>query len=148
MPHIHDLIDFAVLVYIVYQNKVLLVDHKQLKTWLPVGGHIELHEDPEEALLREVQEECGLQIKLLEKSPKFRLKDVKSLPSPSYLNIHQISSTHKHIGLIYFAKAKSNKVKLAEKEHNGIRWFSEKELEDPHFSIREDIKFYAKKALK
>lgn len=140
MPHIHDLIDFTVLVYIVCQNRVLLVDHKQLKTWLPVGGHIELNEDPEEALFREVQEECGLEIELIGKYPKLNVDDIKSLP--------KISRTHRHIGLIYFAKSKSNKVKLAEREHNSIRWFTKKDLKDPKYAIRQDIKFYAMEALK
>ena len=65
MPHIHELIDFVVDIYIVYKDKVLLIHHKELKKWLPIGGHIELDEDPEEALFREVKEECGLEIEVL-----------------------------------------------------------------------------------
>lgn len=57
MPHIHDLIDFTVAAYIVNNGKVALVNHLQLKRWMPVGGHIELNEDPEEALFREIKEE-------------------------------------------------------------------------------------------
>ena len=68
MPHIHELIDFTVGVYIVHDSKVLLVHHKKFDKWLSVGGHIELHEDPEEALFREVKEETGLEIKLWVKS--------------------------------------------------------------------------------
>ena len=57
MPHIHDLIDFIVDAYIVHNNSVLLILHKKLKIWLPIGGHIELNEDPDEALMREIKEE-------------------------------------------------------------------------------------------
>ncbi len=41
MPHIHDKIDFTVDVFIVYENKVLLIFHKKHNMWLQVGGHIE-----------------------------------------------------------------------------------------------------------
>lgn len=149
MPHIHELIDFTVVAYIIYRNKVLLVQHKQINLWLPVGGHIELDEDPEEALIREVREESGLEIKILAEKPK--LNNVKSLYSPSFLNIHRINSlktpNHKHIVLIYFAKSKTSQVKLAEREHNFIRWFSKKDLDNKEFDIHEDVKFYALKAL-
>jgi len=64
MPHIHDLIDFIVNVYIVHEGKVLFIQHKKLNKWLPVGGHIELNEDPDQAIFREVKEECGLEIEI------------------------------------------------------------------------------------
>jgi 8-oxo-dGTP pyrophosphatase MutT (NUDIX family) len=41
-----------------------LINHKQLNKWLAIGGHIELNEDPDEALFREGKEECGLEIKV------------------------------------------------------------------------------------
>ena len=49
MPHIHEKIDFTVSLFIVEGEKVLLVHHKKLDRWLPIGGHIELDEDPEQA---------------------------------------------------------------------------------------------------
>ena len=73
MPHIHDLIDFTVAAYIVNNGKVALVNHLQLKRWMPVGGHIELNEDPEEALFREIKEETGIdksQLTVLSSKPK------------------------------------------------------------------------------
>ena len=53
MPHIHDKIDFTVAIFVVQQAKVLLVHHRALNKWLPLGGHIELDEDPEQAALRD-----------------------------------------------------------------------------------------------
>lgn len=147
MPHINKLIDYTVVVYIVYKNKVLLVDHKELKKWLPIGGHIELDEDPIEAVFREVSEECGLDIEIIAEKPDFDDPENKLLFRPQYLDIHRISDTHRHVGLVFFAKATSNKVKLAEKEHNGIRWFSLTDLDNPKYQIRPTIKHYAKQAL-
>lgn len=60
MPHIHERYDFVVNAFIVFNNKVLLVHHPKYDKWLPMGGHVELDEDPEEALFREIEEETGL----------------------------------------------------------------------------------------
>ena len=147
MPHIHEAIDFIVNVYIVYQGKVLLIFHRKLEKWLPIGGHIELNEDPEEALFREVEEECGLEMEVLSDKPKLESKGTKFLYTPSFLDIHDITDTHKHVGLYYFAKAKSDKFKFNKEEHSDIHWFSEEDLEKPEFNLSPAVKFYAENAL-
>ena len=149
MPHIHDSIDFTVDAFIVYQDKVLLIFHKKHNMWLQIGGHVELNEDTDEALFREVKEECGLDIEVIGgKQPNFKLKGTKFLYAPSFMNIHDINETHKHIGLVYFAKAKSDQCRLAEREHDEIRWFSKEDIDNPEFKLNEAVKFYAKEALK
>src|SRR5437870_13414328 len=55
MAHIHEKIDFTVAIFVVHDGKVLLVHHRRLDKWLPLGGHIELDEDPENAALREAK---------------------------------------------------------------------------------------------
>jgi 8-oxo-dGTP pyrophosphatase MutT (NUDIX family) len=42
-------------------GKFLLVDHKKLRLWLPVGGELENGETPQQAGRREVMEETGLE---------------------------------------------------------------------------------------
>ncbi len=147
MPHIHELIDFTVSCYVVYAGKVLLVDHTKYGLWLPVGGHIELDEDPEQALLREVKEESGLEVEILGEKPEFPAKEVKSLLTPQYMNIHYAVSKHRHMDMVYFARAKTNEAKLAEKEHKEIRWFSRQDLSDPKYNLRTFVRFYAGQAL-
>src|SRR3989344_916117 len=148
MAHIHDLIDFTVDVFIVHDKKVLLIFHKKHNMWLQIGGHIELNEDSDEALFREVKEECGLDIEIIgEREPKFEMKGTKFLYAPIFMNIHDINETHKHIGLIYFAKAKSDKFTLSKREHTDIRWFSKEDLDNPEFNLNEAVKFYSKEAL-
>jgi len=149
MAHIHKLIDFAVAIFIVYQNKVLLIHHKELNKWLPIGGHIELSEDPEEAIFRETKEETGLEkIKIFGQKPLIKSARTKFLYPPTFLDIHDISKSHKHVGMIYFALSKSDKVVLADREHKEIRWFTEKELRSQKYNLQPSIKFYAKEALK
>lgn len=150
MPHIHEKIDFVVVAFIVHNNKVLMVHHKELKMWLPVGGHIEPEEDPEEALFREIEEEAGLKpsdIEILSSKPELKSSETKFLFTPAFVDIHKISETHRHIGFTYFAKSKTEKIRLAEQEHHEIRWFTEEELDDPRYTLRPAIKFYAKEAL-
>lgn len=150
MAHINTLIDNTVAAYIVYGRSVLLIDHVKLKRWLPIGGHIELEDDPEEALFREIEEECGLTKDLLEvfgKKPEIISEGTKFLYAPVYLDIHTISENHRHIGMTYFVKALTQKIQLDEKEHNAIRWVSFNDLDSPAFNLLPAVRFYAKEAI-
>jgi len=147
MPHIHEYIDFVVSIPIIYKGKVFLIHHRKLNKWLPVGGHIELNEDSDEALFREVKEECGLEIEVVSQKPFLESKGTKFLHTPEFLDIHVVSESHKHIGLVYFAKAKSDKFILNEREHSDAGWFSKKDLEKPELGLSPAIKFYAQAAL-
>jgi 8-oxo-dGTP diphosphatase len=51
---------FSVAVFCRHRGEVLLVRHRRLGTWLPVGGEIEPGETPLEAARRELREETGL----------------------------------------------------------------------------------------
>lgn len=148
MPHIHEKIDFTVVAVIVHESKVLLIYHTQLQRWLFVGGHIELDEDPEAALFREIKEECGLEVEIYGDKPAYNAKGRRYLYAPTYLDVHPITGEHSHIGMVYFAKAKSDEVTLAEEEHDDIQWFTDEELDDRKYDIQDDIKFYAREGLR
>jgi 8-oxo-dGTP diphosphatase len=51
---------FSVAIFCRHGEAVLLIRHKRLGTWLPVGGELEPGETPLEAAERELQEETGL----------------------------------------------------------------------------------------
>lgn len=87
--HIHELIDFAVDVFIVYKNKVLLVHHIEQNKWLPVGGHVELNEDPEQALFREIKEECGLEVEIFGEKPLVQSPVARFLYPPVFFRCSQ-----------------------------------------------------------
>jgi len=150
MPHIHELIDFTVVAFIVFRNKVLMIHHKQLNMWLPIGGHIELSEDPEQALFREIKEETGLEktdVEITGKKAPMEVRGKKHLFPPEYLDIHPIKDSHRHIGMIYFVQAKTDNIRLAGTEHHDIRWLTKNDLAAPEYSLQPDVRFYAQKAL-
>lgn len=149
MPHLHDKIDFTVSVFIVKDRRVLFIFHKQLNRWLPIGGHIELDENPEEAAIREAREESGLEVELVGTRPPLK-KEAGFIPllTPPYLDIHLIKEPHWHIGMVYFARVISGEVKLNAGEHRDIQWLREGNFEDAKWGLSQPLKFYAREALK
>ncbi|TAK96231.1 NUDIX domain-containing protein [Patescibacteria group bacterium] len=149
MPHINELVDWTVEVFIVYQNKVLLRFHDKYQIWLSVGGHVEPNENPNEAALREVREETGLEVKLSDKLLPFQEKtaDYEELIPPYFLNIHKISETHRHISLTYFASAESDQIVEPDREKSGgWKWLTKDEIMAAT-DIKAYVKHYALKAL-
>ncbi len=52
---------FSVSIFCRHEGAILLIRHKRLGQWLPVGGEIEQGETPLEAARRELLEETGLE---------------------------------------------------------------------------------------
>jgi 8-oxo-dGTP pyrophosphatase MutT (NUDIX family) len=148
MAHIHEKIDFTVAIFVVHDAKILVIHHRKLGKWLPLGGHIELDEDPEIAALREAKEESGLDVELIGERPPTTSPGTRALIAPRFLDIHRISDTHEHIGLIYWARPKnSTDVKLATAEHHDIRWCSRDDLEKLSPPMTDAVKWYCHQAL-
>ena len=137
MSHVHELYDFTSSGYIVFENKVLLVHHKKLKTWIAPGGHIELDEDPIQALWREITEETGLKkssLRLIDTGQNIKeLQNTKSfqeLPSPFAMFVvdYDESSVHKHVDLCYLMTSNTSKVTLEIQSSHNIGWFTPKQI--------------------
>ena len=127
--------------------KVLLHKHKKLNMWLGIGGHIEKDENPIEASIREVKEETGLDVKIINTEGKlFESKLVRQLITPMAI-LEEIvpgdmnQKSHKHIDFIFFATCDNpNNIKMEK-----FGWFSRGELGS--LELEEDVRFLAKKVL-
>jgi len=147
MAHIHEKIDFTVAIFVVHEGTILLIHHRKLDKWLPLGGHIELDEDPEIAALREAREESGLDVELIGERPPTTEPGTRALIAPRFLDIHRISETHEHIGMIYWARPKACSLTLADAEHHDIRWYSATDLDSLQPPMSGAVKWYCCKAL-
>jgi 8-oxo-dGTP pyrophosphatase MutT (NUDIX family) len=147
MAHLHEKIDFTVAIFVVRDAKVLIVHHNKLNKWLPLGGHIELDEDPEQAALREAKEESGLDVELLGERPPTTGPGTRALIAPRFLDIHRVNPTHEHIGMIYWARPKNGALTLATAEHHDIRWCSAGDLDLLLPPMDASVKWYCRKAL-
>jgi 8-oxo-dGTP pyrophosphatase MutT (NUDIX family) len=150
MTHVHEKIDFTVTVYIVHDGKVLLRRHDKYNFWLGAGGHIDLNEDPNQAALREVKEEVGLEVVLWDGNKKLNAApdDLhQELVPPVAMNRHRISPTHEHVDMVYFAAAPSDDVQVEYEDDrsNEWRWLAKDELNS--LELLPDVKFYAALAL-
>ena len=147
MAHIHEKIDFTVAIFVVHKGKVLLIHHRKLDKWLPLGGHIELDEDPEIAAVREAKEESGLEIELIGERPPTTEPGTRALIAPRFLDIHRITATHQHIGMIYWARPRNGALTLSPTEHHDIRWCSNADLDTLLPPMSNAVKWYCRKAI-
>ena len=112
-----------------------------------MGGHIELDEDPEVAALREAREESGLDVELIGERPPTTEPGTRALIAPRFLDIHRITETHEHIGMIYWARPRNGSLSLAQEEHHDIRWCSATELDGLEPPMSNAVKWYCRKAI-
>jgi ADP-ribose pyrophosphatase YjhB (NUDIX family) len=135
--------DFTATTFVVHQACTLLLLHRKLGKWFPPGGHIDPHELPDQAAVREVREETGLEVELLDQGR--RLGPVRVLPQPYCILLEVIGPRHEHIDLIYFARVRGGKLAHAEREAYAARWFSWDALAAPE--IAEDIRELGRRAI-
>ena len=127
-------------VYVINNGKVLLHQHKKYKTWFPLGGHIEEDEFPHEAALREVKEESGFDVTLIETelAPEIELARVKRIPSPFCLLHEGIGGVENFFDFIYIAETIETDPHPESDESKEFKWFSYEEL------LSYDIKTHVK----
>lgn len=141
MSHIHTNDyehDFTITGYIVRADKssprALLHIHKKYGMLLPVGGHIELSENPWQAMEHELLEESGYaldQLHILQ--PTSRIKNIARVahhPQPVLFNTHSVpGGKHFHSDIAYgFVADSAPSSSVAEGESTDLRWFTRDEL--------------------
>ena len=99
---------FTVSGFVVHAGRVLLHWHPKVRAWLPPGGHVDANEDPTEAVVREVQEETGLQVEVVQTGARLELDYPTQVQPPFTIMIEDIHDPdegyHQHIDMIYFCR--------------------------------------------
>jgi ADP-ribose pyrophosphatase YjhB (NUDIX family) len=140
-------LEIVVAACVVNDDRVLLVWHKRHREWLPPGGHVEVDETPDDAVVREVKEETGLDVAFIDDRLPVVVQNVKrQLPVPFFADVHSVGD-HDHCCFYYLVRpqraGQSVILKLSEVENFG--WFEESKLRSD--GIPQDVSDISRMAL-
>jgi 8-oxo-dGTP pyrophosphatase MutT (NUDIX family) len=135
--------DWAVTVFVVWRDRVLLHRHPKLGMWLPCGGHVEPGELPDDAAVRELHEESGVRVRLVGPHP-VHAPGPRPLTRPRGVQLETIADGHEHVDLVYWA--------VPEEPYDGglegdptLAWCDRDALD--HLPFSEEIAAWARLAL-
>ena len=112
-------------------NKILMVHHNKLNVWLPPGGHINENEVPDDAVIREIFEETGVNAEIVPNKHELGFIDgCKELERPFIILLEDIegNGSHNHIDMVYICRSLTEDLKPQESEVHGIGWFTFEEI--------------------
>jgi len=119
--------------FIIDSGKILFLMHKKLGKWMPPGGHVETDETPIEAICREVLEETGFNIEIIDTYRDDRIKDevAEEAIRPMAIMVENVkyeTGMHIHFDLDYMAMLGKKADGIAAEQHE-IRWIGENEID-------------------
>jgi ADP-ribose pyrophosphatase YjhB (NUDIX family) len=125
---------FSVAVFARHAGNILLIEHKRLGKWLPVGGEIEAGETPLEAAVRELREETGLE-------GRFDAKlGVDGTPHGLIgYEEHQAGAKGLHMNFAFVADVDTDRV-VANDEFTAHRWVKDAGSLDAPANVRDLVR--------
>ncbi len=126
-----------------FGTQTLLINHHKLGRWVPPGGKIDQNEIPDDAALRECEEEVGLAIELIGETPA--IKGCKVRPFGIQVNT-VIPDEKEHIDLIYIGVPTNKSLPTVNpKEASQAQWFTLEEMKDPHLNTFPEVRQWVEK---
>lgn len=122
---------FTASILVENNGEFLLLFHEKLNMWLYPGGHVEPNEEPQDAALRELEEEAAIAVSLLSCAIQPALEveidhaTAAELPMPLSMLCEKIlekqGGHHWHIDMIYLARA-SDEQRETLMGRTGFQW--------------------------
>ena len=116
---------FSVAVYARRGDRLLVIRHRRLGTWLPIGGELEAGETPLEAAVRELGEETGLRGRFVP------LAEACDGEPPGFIGYeeHVAGAKGLHMNFVFVADVGADAEVTPNDEFGEWRWIDRGELE-------------------
>ena len=109
------------------RNKMVVVYHIINDGWIYPGGHADGEDDFLSVAVREVEEETGLKVKVLDEN----IYSIQSAPVKGHIKRGKYVSAHLHFDIIYLMEADDTlPLKYREDESKGVKWVTFDEATD------------------
>ncbi len=109
------------------KNKMAVVYHNINDGWIYPGGHADGEEKLLEVAIREVEEETGLKVKVLDDS----IFSIQSAPVKGHIKKGKYVSAHLHLDVVYILEADDNQIlTFREDESKGVKWIPFEEADN------------------
>ena len=109
------------------RTKMVVVYHIINDGWIYPGGHADGEEDLLSVAVREVEEETGLKVKVLDNS----IYSIQSAPVKGHIKHGKYVSAHLHLDILYIMEADDTiPLVYREDESKGVKWIPFKEADN------------------
>lgn len=109
------------------RNKMVVVYHIINDGWIYPGGHADGEEDLLKVAVREVEEETGLKVRVLDDN----IYAIDSAPVKGHIKRGKYVSAHLHLDVIFIMEADDKiPLKYKEDESKGVKWISFSEADN------------------
>ena len=109
------------------RTKMVVVYHIINDGWIYPGGHADGEEDLLSVAVREVEEETGLKVKVLDDN----IYSIQSAPVKGHIKRGNYVSAHLHLDVLYLMEADdTTSLVYREDESKGVKWISFEEADN------------------